>query len=1109
ERRHEVGALLLVPLPVVDEAARAARERAARAALARPLTLHLDESPLDEAASVLSGVALLEVRLTPTVEPDVRVTLRVSDVPASAALDLLVAQAGLAWTLEDGVVVVGHRDERHPAARRFPAHEDRLFAPVRPDRHPARLAPAALMAEVRAAVDHALGAADAWAGPATLALEGTTLVVRQTAAGHAAVERHLAGRQGGPLPSGLEGAWYGPGPARDPAFDRARAVWERLHARQVTLNFDGTSLADALSFFSDLGFPTRLEAETARRLAANGVTVSLRLNGIAAHSALALVLAADDDLVFDVDRDGVLVRHSDRPSPERLLATGAESALDPASAEVRRQLAARRASLRLRLEARPLAEALRALQAQTGLDLVLDPALERREHPPVTIVSPEASVGALLDALLGPLELGLRVEQGVVRVVERALATEAPVEAHARRLLALPLGGEARVGLPLGGLLERLEGATGAPVVALKPVRASRARLALPAGLTVEAALRLAARQTGLRHAWFVSGGQPALALTIDDEEVGLLEAAQALGWPSPSRVAPAPVVTEWEAVQARLSEALRALALAHPGELTDATELEAHLGRVERAHAGLKATRALVVDLLSDGLPDRDLPADDLVLRLCQAAREGRDTGELRRRLRGVAAARRVFAGEGLDQAFPRSAQGAREPAPVPALERGLDRLTALARAALGPDDAPVSVDGVAAAGWFDVALRLGAAGERALLRVRDPEGQERDLAWPLEDPASPPTAVEGTWQDQRRTRARLRAEGGSATTERAVDAALGWLARHQHSDGGWRAADWTRRCVYDAPCGGPGHDRGDPGYDVGLTALATLALLGQGRPGPHDAAVDRALAWLIARQDEGGAVGFDGRHGVTIYNHALATEALCEAVALGADPALRARAGQAVAFCLRAQNPGLGWKYGVRPGRNDTSVTGAMVRALVAARRAGLPVPPEAFDGALAWFARATDAQGETGYESPGGGSSFLPVDDGRYDPLPVMTAVALEGRLLLGDGQAARAPALERATGRLIMAPPVARDPRRRSYEYWRHGTAAAFQRGGEAWALWRPAVVDALLPLQRADGCDAGSFAATAEWCVVGGRVYATASAALTLQTFYRHPRGAVR
>ncbi|MCO5171828.1 MAG: hypothetical protein M9894_36475 [Planctomycetes bacterium] len=1106
-RRHEVGPLLLVPLPAdheAEEAARAAREREARAALARPLSLHLHESPLDQAASFLSSLAAVEVRLTPAVDPDVQVTLRVSDVPASAALDLLVAQAGLAWTLEDGVVVVGHRDERHPAARRFPAHEDRLFAPVRPDHHPVRLAPAALVAEVRAAVVDALGAADAWAGPATLALDGTTLVVRQTPAGHDAVERHLARREGGPLPSGLESAWFAPGPARDPAFDRARAAWERLHARRVTLSFDRTPLADALSFFSDLGLPTRLEAETARRLAANGVTVSLRLNGIAAHSALALVLAADDDLVFDVDRDGVLVRDAARPSPERLLATGAESALDPTSAEVRRQLAARRASLRL--EARPLAEALRALQAQTGVNLVLDPALERRELPAVTIASPEASVGALLDALLGPLELGLRVEQGVVRVVERALATEAPVEAHARRLLALPLGGEAPVGLPLGDLLERLEGATGAPVVALKPLRASRARLALPAGLTVEAALRLAARQTGLRHAWFVSGGQPALALTIDDEEVGLLEAAQALGWPSPSRVAPAPVVTEWAAAQARLSEALRALALARPGELTDATELEAHLGRVERAHAGLKALRALVLDLLSDGLPGRDLPADDLVLRLCQAAREGRDTGELRRRLREVAAARRVFDGEGLDAAFPRSAQGARAAAPVPALERGLDRLTALARAALGPDDAPVSVDGAAAAGWFDVALRLGAAGERALLRVRDPEGLERELVWPLEDPASPPA---GTWQDQRRARARLRAEGGSAATERAVDAALGWLARHQHPDGGWRAGDWTRRCVADGPCSGPGHDRGDVRHDVGLTALATLALLGHGRPGPHDAAVDRALAWLAARQDEGGAVGFDGGSGETIYGHALATEALCEAVALGAAPALRAHAEQAVAFCLTARNPGMGWKYGVRPGRNDTSVTGAMVRALVAARRAGLPVPPEAFDGALAWFARATDAQGETGYESPGGGSSFLPVDDGRYDPLPVMTAVALEGRLLLGDGQAARGPALERAAGRLLMAPPVARDPRRRSYEYWRHGTAAAFQRGGEAWARWRPAVVDALLPLQREGGCDAGSFAATAEWCVVGGRIYATASAALTLQTFYRHPRGAVR
>lgn len=199
-------------------------------------------------------------------------------------------------------------------------------------------------------------------------------------------------------------------------------------------------------------------------------------------------------------------------------------------------------------------------------------------------------------------------------------------------------------------------------------------------------------------------------------------------------------------------------------------------------------------------------------------------------------------------------------------------------------------------------------------------------------------------------------------------VDDALTWLARHQEPDGHWSAARWRARCAQEGACASiaGGSDAGLAGFDVGVTAIATLAFLGHGHTAPdgaHAAVVDRALAWLVAKQGDEGAIGFSlrdaygfgavehgewtviehiptvrrigdpeppdfQRHedvfrgadlepGWALYNHALSTLALCEALALGADPArLRAPAERALAFVVLTQNPSLGWHYASGPG-------------------------------------------------------------------------------------------------------------------------------------------------------------------------------------------------
>ncbi len=367
------------------------------------------------------------------------------------------------------------------------------------------------------------------------------------------------------------------------------------------------------------------------------------------------------------------------------------------------------------------------------------------------------------------------------------------------------------------------------------------------------------------------------------------------------------------------------------------------------------------------------------------------------------------------------------------------------------------------------------------------------------------------------------LAAEGGTEESEAAVGAALAWLDRHQTKEGArrgaWRAEGWPDRCALDghAPCSGPsfaepdkvGPGRGDGDYDVGVTALALLAFLGHGEThkiGAHKRTVRTGLDWLRAQQDADGAIGWDPMMGESVYNHALATTALCEALAMSRDFRLEKAAQAAVDWCLAAQNPGMGWQYGVRTGKNDSSVTSAMVMALKAAQAAGLEVPAETFADARGWFDRATALDGRTGYNAPGSGSAFMPaleraIGGEMYRELPVMTAAAVASRIAAGEERTSEAIA---AGAEVLLGELPAWDGEGYqgvSFYYWYYGTLAMFQLGGEGWTTWNQALQEALVPTQRDDG----SWDPLGEWAFVGGRVYATALNALSLEIYYRFPR----
>ncbi|MCW8140979.1 MAG: hypothetical protein KIT58_18915 [Planctomycetota bacterium] len=360
-----------------------------------------------------------------------------------------------------------------------------------------------------------------------------------------------------------------------------------------------------------------------------------------------------------------------------------------------------------------------------------------------------------------------------------------------------------------------------------------------------------------------------------------------------------------------------------------------------------------------------------------------------------------------------------------------------------------------------------------------------------------------------QRWGKGSLAREGGSEGTESAVTAALRWLKFHQSADGRWDAAGWQQNCSRGPRCSGPGTEAGNSHYDVGITSLALLAFLGNGhthRFGTFKATVNKGLNWLKKQQAADGSVGYDVSHGESIYNHSIATMALCEAYAVSRDFTLKRYAEQAVKFCVDSQNPGLGWKYGVRSGRNDTSSTGWFVLALKAGKTAGLEVPDAAFDGARNWFIRATDSEGNVGYETPGGGSSFLGPNDGKYDLTPCMTAVSVICRIFTGERRSEDA--IRKGAKILADNPPTwtdANNYRKVNMYYWYYGTYAMFQVGGDRWKDWNKAMQQSLLPRQRQRGCEDGSWDPVCEWALAAGRVYTTAINALTLEIYYRYER----
>ena len=166
----------------------------------------------------------------------------------------------------------------------------------------------------------------------------------------------------------------------------------------------------------------------------------------------------------------------------------------------------------------------------------------------------------------------------------------------------------------------------------------------------------------------------------------------------------------------------------------------------------------------------------------------------------------------------------------------------------------------------------------------------------------------------------------GGTKGTERAVTAALNWLARHQTPKGNW-SLQHESMCK-DGVCSGSGSVRAD----AAATALGLLPFLAAGQThkskGPYQGVISKAIGWLIKQQKPTGDLS--GNADQPMYSHGLATIAMCEIYGMSKDEFVRGAAMKALRFIEQAQNQSSGgWRY--FPGdTGDTSAVGWQVMAL-----------------------------------------------------------------------------------------------------------------------------------------------------------------------------------
>ena len=303
--------------------------------------------------------------------------------------------------------------------------------------------------------------------------------------------------------------------------------------------------------------------------------------------------------------------------------------------------------------------------------------------------------------------------------------------------------------------------------------------------------------------------------------------------------------------------------------------------------------------------------------------------------------------------------------------------------------------------------------------------------------------------------------------------DGGLRYIAASQQNDGSWQASY---------------------GQGPGMAGLCSLAILSRGEDpnfGAYAETLHRALRYIVLRQSRtNGFISQGGNSHTNMYEHGFATLALAEAYGAVDETLLWAGQGAArggkkrglgkalelavqAAIDSQNSNPLGGWRYSPNATDADSSVSGAILVSLLAARNAGIRVPEKNIERALKYYETSTLSDGTVVY-TPGMGGGYS------------MARSAI-GALVFAIAKQKDSPSHRQPLQSLVDR--LEDEPQQHPY-YTRYYIAQALFHGDVAsWTRWNERTTEVLLASQREDGA-------------IGHDAYSTSMSLLALALSFR-------
>ena len=301
--------------------------------------------------------------------------------------------------------------------------------------------------------------------------------------------------------------------------------------------------------------------------------------------------------------------------------------------------------------------------------------------------------------------------------------------------------------------------------------------------------------------------------------------------------------------------------------------------------------------------------------------------------------------------------------------------------------------------------------------------------------------------------------AQVSDADLQRAVNRGLDWLAANQSRRGHWDA---------------------NGSYPSAMTGMAGIALLCEGSTttqGKYARNIRDAVEFLIKRSRPNGLIGEadDDRY---TYGHGFSLLFLSQVFGEEEDEERRAELidvlTRGVKFCGQSQTKAGGWGYvSAKDGGDfdEGSTTITQVQALRGCRNAGIPVPKEIIDKAIAYIHRCSPKEGSEGvqYNIHGGG--------GR----PPISAAAIACLFNAGEYDDKFVPNLLKYCDKMLAGNNSNND-----YGHWHYAhyyyAQVKYRQGGREWEEYRDKLYKRIVPEADSEGAWSQGYI---------GKVYTTA------------------